>query len=182
MRTIHRSLLASAFVAVAALSFSGCAVTGAVVESAAAEAPASPVADAAASVTLTDGWAKAAESGMTAVFGSLENAGAEDVVVVSAATDAADAIELHEVVADGSGTMTMREKEGGFPIPAGDHAHLEPGGDHIMLMGLTGPLLPGDELDLTITFDDGSSLDLTVPVKDYEGANESYDGGEHGAH
>ncbi|WP_229662109.1 copper chaperone PCu(A)C [Agromyces bauzanensis] len=176
---MKRSLLTSALTVAAALSLAGCAGAGASATSA-ADSGAGSVAE--ASVILTDGWAKAAETGMTAVFGSLENAGSEDLVVVAVESDAAESAELHEMVGDGSGTMSMREKDGGFPIAAGDHLHLEPGGNHIMLLGLTAPLLAGDEVALEISFDDGSTIEVTVPVKDYEGANESYDGGEHGAH
>lgn len=181
MRSTKRSLIIPAVAVVAAFSLAGCAGAGGDSGPVAADATAAPAA-VAASVTLTDGWAKAAESGMTAVFGSLENTGSEDLVVVAVETDAAESAELHEMVDDGSGTMTMREKDGGFPIAAGEHLHLEPGGNHIMLLGLTAPLLAGDEVDVEISFDDGSTLEVAVPVKDFEGANESYDGGEHGAH
>lgn len=182
MRSMKRSLVASSVAVAAALSLAGCAGAGAASGTTATDAGAGPVTEAAASVTLSDGWAKAAETGMTAVFGSLENTGSDDLVVVAVETDAAESAELHEMVDDGSGTMTMREKDGGFPITAGDHLHLEPGGNHIMLLGLTAPLLAGDEVALEISFDDGSALEVTVPVKDFEGANESYDGGGHGAH
>lgn len=175
MRSMQRSLITSALALAAALSLAGCA--GAVGSAPATEAATSHAAEAAASVTFIDGWAKAAESGMTGVFGSLENTGAADLVVVGVETDAAESAELHEMVDDGSGTMSMRRKDGGFPIAASDHLHLEPGGNHIMLLGLTAPLLAGDEVALTLAFDDGSTLEVTVPVKDYEGANESYDGG-----
>src|SRR5690606_23905499 len=92
------------------------------------------------SMTVTDAWVKAADSGMTAVFGMLENTGGDDVAVVSATTAAAGATELHETVTDSSGAATMREVEGGFTIGAGERRALEPGADHLMLMGLTGPL------------------------------------------
>ncbi|MEV1129050.1 copper chaperone PCu(A)C [Agromyces sp. NPDC049794] len=178
---MKRSLTTSALALAAALALVGCAGAGAATTATnAAGAGAGSVAE--TSVTLTDGWAKAAETGMTAVFGELENTGSEDLVVVAVETDAAQSAELHEMVDDGGGTMTMREKDGGFPLDAGDHLHLEPGGNHIMLLGIAAPLLAGDEVAVTITFDDGSTLEATVPVKDYDGANESYDDGEHEAH
>lgn len=45
-----------------------------------------------------------------------------------------------------------------------------------MLMGLAGPLQAGDEVELTLTLDDGTTVDASVPVKDYSGANETYEG------
>lgn len=181
MRTTKRSLTTSALALATAVSLAGCAGAGAATPATIA-ADSDAVSMAETSVTLTDGWAKAAETGMTAVFGELENTGSEDLVVVAVETDAAPSAELHEMVDDGGGTMTMRQKDGGFPLAAGDHLHLEPGGNHIMLLGLAAPLHAGDEVAVTITFDDGSTLEATVPVKDYDGANESYDGGEHEAH
>lgn len=139
-------------------------------------------------VTITDPWVKAAEGGMTAVFGTLANTSGTEMILLGATTDAADAVELHQTAADGSGGMSMEEKEGGFPIPAGGELLLEPGGDHIMLMGLTAPLLPGDEVGLVLQFEGGTEHPMTATVKDFAGAQENYggmeepsdSGGEHG--
>lgn len=146
-----------------------------------AETPAASVhAEAAASVTVTDAWAKAGDDGMTALFGMVDNGGATSITLSGAETDAADMAELHETI-ESDGAMTMREKEGGFEIAAGGHLMLEPGANHVMLMGLTGPLRAGDEVTVTLSFSDGSTLDVIAPVKDYQGANEEYDEG-HEAH
>ncbi|MEP7762826.1 copper chaperone PCu(A)C [Sanguibacter sp. 25GB23B1] len=133
---------------------------------------------AAESVTIEDAWVKAAESGMSAAFGDLTNSGTQDVTVTSVTTSASTMVELHETVEDESGEMVMREKDGGFTIPAGGEMLLEPGGNHIMLMDLVEPLVPGAEVTLTLTFSDESTVELTAPVKDYSGANESYEEGE----
>ncbi|MBL5974358.1 MAG: copper chaperone PCu(A)C [Candidatus Leucobacter sulfamidivorax] len=125
-------------------------------------------------VTIADGWAKAAETGgMTGLFGTLENHGDHDLVITGVESDAAEMIELHEVTADG----VMREIEGPTSIPAGGALELAPGANHIMLMGLTRELLAGDEVEVTVRFDDGTSVHLAVLVKDYSGANEEYDDG-----
>lgn len=134
-------------------------------------------ADAAASLTLEDPYVKAAESGMTAAFGTLVNNGTEDVTLVSATSDVATAMELHETIADGSGSMVMQPKEGGFVIPAGASHELAPGGDHLMVMDLTRPLQPGEDVTLTLVLADGSTTDVVVTVKDVTGADEEYLGG-----
>lgn len=136
-------------------------------------APTGPAADA---VVVEDAWVKAADSGMSAAFGVVRNTGDHDVTVEGATSSAATGIELHETVDDGTGAMVMQEKEGGFTVPAGGELILEPGGNHLMLMGLTAPVEAGDEVDLTLTFDDGSTLAVTAPAKDYSGANENYGG------
>lgn len=126
-------------------------------------------------VTITDGWAKAAEAGgMTGLFGVLENHGDHDLVITKVESDAAGMVELHEVTAEG----VMQEIAGDTVIPAGGSFTLAPGANHIMLMGLTRPLLAGDEVEVTLHFDDGESVHLTVLVKDYTGANEEYNDGD----
>ncbi|GAB2511169.1 copper chaperone PCu(A)C [Nocardiopsis aegyptia] len=145
---------------------------------AAAEDGAAEEATAADGFEITDPWIKAAtvDDGMTAVFGEITNGSDADVTIVSAAHEAAGMVELHEGVTDGAET-TMREVEGGFPIPAGGSRVLEAGGDHIMLMDLNTDLEPGTESTVTVEFDDGSTAEFTAQVKEFAGANEEYDGG-----
>ncbi|MEE2038218.1 copper chaperone PCu(A)C [Nocardiopsis sp. CT-R113] len=148
-----------------------------------ADAP-SPSADAATAAdafAVTDPWVKAAtaDDGMTAVFGEITNGSDAEVTIVAASHDAADTVELHEVVTEGADS-TMREKNGGFVVPAGGGLPLEPGADHIMLMDLTRDLEPGDETTVTVEFSDGSTAEFTAPVKEYAGANEEYEGDGHG--
>jgi copper(I)-binding protein len=160
----------AAIVAVSALALTGCA-------SAAAPAENEPAGD---SVEIADAWIKATDEDMSAAFGTLTNDSDQDVTIVSAETDAAGMVELHETVENEAGEMVMREIEGGFSIPAGGSLLLEPGADHIMLMGLTGALAAGDEVTVTLTFSDDTTYAFTAPVKDYSGANENYEGdGEH---
>lgn len=127
------------------------------------------------SITAEDPWVKAVDSGMTAAFVTLENDSDTEVVLMSASTPASQMVELHEMTVK-DGQMVMQPKEGGIPIPAGDHVHLEPGGDHIMLMDVTEPIEPGDTIDLTLTFDDGSTLDVEAVAKEFTGADEDYSG------
>ena len=171
MNTLHTRTPLAALAATAALLLvlTGCAGT-------ATAEPSATTAPEADSITVEDAWVKTAEEGMSAAFGTIENTGDTDVVIVGASTAASPMIELHETVEDDSGAMVMRQKEGGFVIPAGDHLHLEPGGNHIMLMGLADPIVAGNEVTFTLEFEDGSTLEFTAPGKDYEGANETYEG------
>ena len=162
---MHRALALLAGALLTASALTACAP-------AADTQPASPAAG--ESVAITDPWVKAAPDGMTAAFGTLENPTGEDIVVVSAKTGIASSTELHETVADESGKMTMRQVEGGFTIPADGTLDLEPGANHLMLMGLTGPALAGEEVTFTLTFADDSTMSFTAPVKDYSGAKEEY--------
>ncbi|UOR02842.1 copper chaperone PCu(A)C [Leucobacter allii] len=175
MRTV--AALAAPALAIALLA--GCASPSDAPAGAAASAETSGSAAATAEgVALSGGWAKAGE-GMTGVFGTLENAGEAPVVLERVESPAAGMIELHETVTSGS-SSTMREVDGGFEIPAGGSVELAPGGDHIMFMDMPKALLAGDEVPLTLVFDDGSTLEVSVLAKDYAGAEENYESGAPG--
>lgn len=125
-------------------------------------------------VRVSEQWAKAADGGMTAVFGTLTNTGHHDVRIVSATSPTAGMVELHEVVGDGSGSKSMRPKEGGISIAADATHELAPGGDHLMLMDLKSPLQPGADISVSLVFEDGSSLPVTAQVRDFAGGSENY--------
>ncbi|MDR7276704.1 copper chaperone PCu(A)C [Catenuloplanes atrovinosus] len=133
-----------------------------------------------AGLTVRDPWIKAADTGMTAAFGTLVNGGSTDVTVVSAATEVSPMMELHETTMV-NGAMQMQPKQGGFTIPAGGEHVLQPGGDHIMMMGLTTPVQAGDEIVVTLTLGDGSTTRFTAIGKPFTGAQESYAPGAHGS-
>ncbi len=134
-------------------------------------------APASTALTVTDGWVKAADSGMTAAFGTLENSSDKDLTLVSAESEVSP-MELHEVSADASGAMVMHPKDGGFVVPAHGSLTLEPGGLHVMLMDLSTALEPGMTVDLTLVGDDGTRWTTSFPVRTFTGANESYQDGD----
>ncbi|WP_442790305.1 copper chaperone PCu(A)C [Nocardia sp. CDC153] len=140
-------------------------------------------AKAADSVRLSDQWVKAADSGMSAAFGTLSNASDKPVNLVAATSPASATVEIHEVVPDGAGEKTMRPKAGGIVIPAHGSATLEPGGDHLMFMGLKAPLRTGADTPITLTFSDGSTTTVTAQVRDFAGGKENYQpSGDNAAH
>ncbi|NCV96174.1 MAG: copper chaperone PCu(A)C [Actinobacteria bacterium] len=73
--------------------------------------------------------------------------------------------EVHETLtaADGSTTTQMVES---VPLPAGQPVAFEPGGLHIMLMGLKQPLALGDTVAVTLTFESGDELVVDAEVRE----------------
>lgn len=173
--TTRRSSIAATLALVSALALASCAT--APLESAPADTSAdtTAVATAAESVEVVDGWIKAVDEGMTAAFGLLENSSDAEVTLVAARSDVSPMIELHEVVMT-DGTMVMQQKQGGIVIAAASAHELVPGRDHIMMMGVSEALLPGDEVVITLEFSDGSTLEHSFTVKDFAGADEEYRG------
>ena len=50
-------------------------------------------------------------------------------------------------------------------IKAGTGVSLSPGGYHIMLIGLSAPLSVGDQVELTLTFENAGKINITAPVR-----------------
>jgi copper(I)-binding protein len=55
--------------------------------------------------------------------------------------------------------------EGGIPLPPGETVKLQPGGFHIMLLGLSQGLTAGSNVPLTLTFEKAGSVQVDVPVE-----------------
>ncbi|QFS81777.1 hypothetical protein FIU97_03215 [Roseivivax sp. THAF40] len=99
-----------------------------------------------------------------AAFMELENTGDSPMRLVSASTDIAAKVELHEHREDENGMMMMREIEGGIEIAPGETHLLKRGGDHVMIMGLNMELVQGETVPLTLGFADGTELPLEIEV------------------
>lgn len=100
----------------------------------------------------------------SAAYMQIENAGEIDLTLVSAAADVSDVVEVHEVTMVDN-VMQMRPVEGGIVIPAGESVSLEPGGYHVMLIGVKNTIEPGDAFPVTLTFaygDEDETLDMVV--------------------
>ncbi|MEV4096254.1 copper chaperone PCu(A)C [Streptosporangium saharense] len=164
--------------ALTAVLVSGCAVEG-TTSAAPSTSPSSAVAPTASALTITDPWVKTTGEGMTAAFGTLVNNTGTEVTVVSGVSPLSPRIELHEVV-ESDGKMIMRPKKGGFVIPARGTHELAPGGDHIMLMDVTGKVEPGAEIPFTLILADGGTLKFTAIGKEFAGGKEDYQGGDEG--
>lgn len=140
-------------------------------------AASSTVAAANGEVTVADTWIRATDGTsdptLTAAFGVLTNHTDQQRTIISATNSASDHTELHEMAMD-NGAMVMRPVAGGITIPAGGTTTLEPGGLHVMIMNLSSPIKPGDEVSVVLTLDDGSTVPFTAVAKEFAGAQESY--------
>lgn len=118
-------------------------------------------------------WARATPPTATTGAGYMEvmNHGTEPERLLSAAAEVSEAVELHEHVQDGD--MMRMVHVDAVEIPPGETVAFEPGGLHIMFIGLHAPLAEGAEFPLTLEFERAGSVEVMVPVK---GIN----GGEHG--
>jgi copper(I)-binding protein len=100
---------------------------------------------------------------------TVTNKGAEADRLVSAASPASREVQLHESqVVDG--VMRMREVAGGIAIPAGESVVLAPGGNHLMFMGLNGPLVEGESVPVTLVFSRAGSVEVSLAIASFGAA------------
>ena len=99
-----------------------------------------------------------------AAFLKLMNTGATDDRLIAATAEVSKRVELHTHKDAGNGVMQMTEIEGGIAVPAGGMHHLKRGGDHIMFMGLTAPLVQGEDITVTLTFEKAGEMEVSIPV------------------
>lgn len=100
---------------------------------------------------------------MGAFYFTVTNNGDEADRLLMIETDAADDLEIHSVVMD-NGVMQMSPELDGVEIPAGESLVLEPGGYHVMMIGLTESLLNGEEFTATLHFEHAGEIEITVPI------------------
>ncbi|MCP3699623.1 MAG: copper chaperone PCu(A)C [Aliivibrio sp.] len=99
----------------------------------------------------------------SAIFMTIKNDGDKDRTLVSATTSAANKVELHTVIKT-DGMMKMREVES-ITIAKNSDTVLKPGGLHIMLFELTGPLKEEEFIDVNLNFANGDKEVFKAPVK-----------------
>jgi copper(I)-binding protein len=119
----------------------------------------------AADVEVNAPYARAVPPGQpnSAAFMELSNHGNDDIALIGARSSAADVVELHTHIHD-QGVMRMRRIEQ-IELPAQETVTLQPGGLHIMLIGLQQTLSEGENVDMTLEFSDGSEQAISLPVK-----------------
>lgn len=114
---------------------------------------------------VSDAYARAAAvpGGASAAYMTIETTGAPDRLI-AAESPAAMRVELHTHTVDADGVARMRQVPA-IPVAGGAPAMLEPGGLHVMLMGLAAPLAEGDSVSLTLRFEAAGAVTFDVPVR-----------------
>jgi len=94
-------------------------------------------------------WARATPPGGSsgAIYGELTNTGPKTWYLKSVGLEHAKHVMIHRTVLE-DGMMKM--KHASVSIPPGETVRLEPGGLHIMVMGLSEPLIKGCLYDVTL--------------------------------
>ena len=114
-------------------------------------------------VEIREAWSRpASQGGNGAVYFVIRSSEADELIGV--ASDVADAVEMHESKMNGD-VMEMQQLKS-ILLNAGEQVTFEPGGLHIMLIGLKQDLKVGDEFGITLHFKNVQDLNVNVPVRD----------------
>jgi copper(I)-binding protein len=94
---------------------------------------------------------------------TITNTGSEDDALIAASSPVAEDVQLHQMTMEGD-VMKMSALPDGIPVPAGATVTLEPGGMHLMMMGLKAPLVENAEVPVTLTFAKAGTVEITLIV------------------
>ena len=122
-------------------------------------------------------WARATPKGASVGGGymTITNTGTAPDRLIGGATAIASQFEVHEMKMD-NGVMKMRPVAGGLEIQPGQTVKLDPGGYHIMFVGLKEQLMQGDHFKATLDFAKAGKVDVDFTI---EGMGAMSIGGTH---
>ena len=133
-------------------------------------------------ITVNEPWARTSPAMVTmgAAYMQITAPAGDTLIGVSVPASIADHAEIHEMVpaaeADSSmdmsddssmdmGAMVMQQIMS-LDLPAGETVELKPGGYHVMLIDLAGPLEIGSTFDLTLDFETADDMVVSVEVRE----------------
>lgn len=124
---------------------------------------ASLAAEAPSKLTIENPWVRHLPGKMsTGAFMIIKNTNTLPVSVISASSDVANTVELHDhIKIDGMMKMSKVEK---IEVPANGQAELKPGSLHVMLIDLKKELSPGQVVDIKLGFSNGTQIEVKAPV------------------
>jgi copper(I)-binding protein len=109
-------------------------------------------------------WARATVPGQRASGAFMKITSSTGATLTSVSSPVASVVEVHEMKMDGD-VMKMRALDGGLTLPAGKTVELKPGGYHIMLMDLKGPLIKDTTIPLILVFKDAKGIETRTEIK-----------------
>ena len=119
-------------------------------------------------VTVREAWIRATKAGENgAIYFVLQNDSTEQEELIGASSDLADAVEIHESsMVTGTDVMQMTQVSS-VALDTGSEVTFEPGGLHVMLVGLKKELKVGDVIELTLHLKKHADILVRVPVAEF---------------
>lgn len=113
-------------------------------------------------------WARPSPQGArnAAFYMTVVNRTGQDDALVQVRTDACGTVELHQSALDDQSVMRMAPvPQGRIPVPAGNTITLEPGGLHVMCLDVLEPLTLGQQIPVTVVFEEAGEMGVVAEVR-----------------
>ncbi len=114
---------------------------------------------------FNNAWVRATppNARVAGAFVTIENTSTNPDRLLSASTDVAKEVEIHEMKMDGE-VMQMRQLSDGLAVPAKQTISLKPGGYHLMLIAPKRPFSEGQKITITLIFEKAGKRTLQFMV------------------
>ena len=96
-------------------------------------------------------------------FFTVKNNTDKNIKLVAVNSDIAKHVQLHNNINE-DGLMKMRQVNA-IMVDANSSRSLQPGGYHVMFLGLKNDLIEGQSIVLTLYFDNGDQIEIDTPVQ-----------------
>lgn len=118
-----------------------------------------------ADVAVNDAYMREVIPGnsVTSAYMTISNKSEQAIKLVAAKSDAIPLIEIHEHTMH-DGMMKMGQVDY-VKIEANSQVKLQPMGLHLMMFDLTQPFAAGQQITVTLMFDNNTSIDVNLPVQ-----------------
>jgi periplasmic copper chaperone A len=111
-------------------------------------------------------WSRATPKGARTAAGYMviKNTGSTADHLIGGALTGTASAQVHETVKDG-GLMKMRAVSGGLEIKPGETVELKPGSFHLMFTDLKAPLVKGQTVKGTLSFESAGTVDVEFSIE-----------------
>lgn len=127
-------------------------------------------------IMVEDSWARAtagpAKAG--AAYLTIANMGHDTDRLIAAKSELANRTEVHNHIME-DGVMKMRHVQA-VEVSPGTPIILQPGGLHIMFMGLKKPFVKGETLPMTLVFEKAGEVDIEFVVQGVGAKSKQHEG------
>jgi len=106
----------------------------------------------------------------SAAFFTITNDTNKNIKLIAVKSDIAEKVQIHNNINE-DGMMKMRQVES-IIIEANGSTSLQPGGYHVMFLGLKNDLTEGDNVELALYFDNGDQIKINAPVQKISASHE----------
>jgi len=120
-------------------------------------------------IEVHEPWARAALQGEnSAVYLMLHNHSNQADELIGVSSEVAEAVEVHLSQMGANGEMQMSPQTS-VPLAAGEEVMFQPGGYHIMLVGIKQDLKVGEHFRVVLHFKTHADITVDVAVQEMEG-------------